>query len=87
MLSFVPRDIKIYCGLCLYGFYKIRRDRQISVTICFPTFSSFSFIALFTAVILGTLNAHCDDDTRPMFPVPHTMRAKVRKTVLLLTSS
>ena len=85
MLSFVPRDIKIYCGLCLYGFYKIRRDCQIPVSICFPTFCSFSFIFLFTAVILGTLNVQYDDCTRPMFPIPHKVCALVHKTVLLLT--
>jgi hypothetical protein len=84
MLSFVPRDIKIYCGLCLYGFYKIRRDRQIPVSI-FPTFCSFSFIVLFTAVILGTLNVQYDDCTRPMFPIAHKMCATVHETVSLLT--
>jgi hypothetical protein len=85
MLSFVPRDIKIYCGLCLYGFYKMRWDRQIPISICFHNFCSFSFIVLFTAVILGTLILQHNDCTRPMFPVPHKMCATVHKTALLLT--
>jgi len=79
----MPRDIKIYRGLCLYGFYKIRRDRQIPVV--FLIFCSFSFTVLFTAVILDTLNVQYDDCTRPMFPIPHKICAIIHKTVLPLT--